>query len=401
MSPLTRYLTLLTIGLLVACGRAASDEPTPQAPTPKPAEPATATLPPLPTATAVLPTATPTEVPPTATAIPPTTTPTAVPPTATPTPGPGSVVYAASFEHLIGWSEFSIPDSSRFTFETQKDRLHAEVNGEGLTAYLVYDTDLGYANVRIDAEVETIAGPNRNNISLVCRYTEEGWYEFSMYSGGLWDIWKYADGGGYTSIASGGSTAINMQKAQNHLTAVCDEARLSFYINDVEVGSAIDRQFTAGQVGVSVSTFDISGVVVEFDDFTVTLPDPDNPPGLAVAPTLPPAATGSDDGDQPAAVILPTVPVVGHTLADAQLQQDILSFVMLYETVASPNCQNRQITNTEVLGVTQDFRFENDILVAGEWSERWTINSCGAVSAYQVSYQADGSGGVFFSMRKM
>lgn len=398
MSRLTRSLTLLTVLLLVACGQAARGEPTPLPSTLTPE--ATATLPPPPTATVIPPTATPTEVPPTATALPPTATPTTLPPTATPTPGPGSVIYAASFEQLAGWSEFSIPESSRFTFEAQNDRLHAEVDAVGLTAYLVYDTDLGQANVRIDAEVETIAGPNRNNISLVCRYTEAGWYEFSMYSGGLWEIWKYADNGGYISIASGGSTAINMQKATNHLTAVCEETKLTFYINDVEVGTAVDRQFTEGQVGVSVSTFDISGVVVEFDDFTVTLPDPANPPGLAVAPTVPPASTGSEDGGQPGLVILPTVPVAGQSLADAQLQQDILSFVILYETVASPACQNRQITNTEVLGVTQDFRFENNILVAGEWSERWTIDSCGAVTAYHVEYQADGNGGVFFSIGK-
>jgi hypothetical protein len=392
----TRNLVLLTALLLAACGRAAGAEPSPQPPTALPEAQPTATLPPpSPTATAVPPTATPTAIPPTATPIPPTATPQ---PTATPTPGPGSVILAESFEHLDGWSEFSVPDSSRFTFDARNDRLHVEVDGDYLTAYLFYDTDLGYADVQIDADVETIAGPNRNNISLICRSTDKGWYEFSMYSGGLWEIWKYVDES-YISLASGGSTAIHMQKAKNHLTAVCQEEKLTLYVNDVEVGSATDNQFFEGQVGVSVSTFDITGAVVEFDNFTVTLPDPDNPPGLAVAPTVPPSS-GGDSGDQTGGSAYPTVPVPGQTLADAQLQQDVLLFVVLYEVVASPNCQNRQVTNTEVLGVTQDFQFENGILVAGEWSERWTINSCGVSTAYRVQYQADGSGGVFFSISK-
>jgi hypothetical protein len=98
-----------------------------------------------------------------------------------------------------------------------------------------------------------------------------------MNSGGFWFIWRYDPKGlsgakGIEDIASGASTAIHLQKAKNHLTAVCQGDTLTFYINDVEVGSVSDDTFTAGQFGVSVTTFDITGAGVEFDWVAVSIP---------------------------------------------------------------------------------------------------------------------------------
>jgi hypothetical protein len=398
MMRFTRPLILLALLALTACASAAEEPPpaiTVEVPTSTP--PPTAVPPTLaPTVTALPPTATPTAEPtatlePTATAE----------PTATPTPGPGSLLLAADFTQLSDWTESAVPESSRYTFETREERLRVTVKGEGLTAYLTYNTDLGYADIQIDADIETIDGPNRNNVSLVCRASDDGWYEFSMYSNGLWEIWKY--NGRYHSLASGGSTAIHMQKAKNHLTAVCEGSTLTFFINDVKVGSTRDNEFATGQVGLSVSAFNIPGVVVEFAAFEVTRPDPANPPGLAVAPTVPPSTSGSGagGGTSGGAPSLPTVPVPGQTLADYQLQGITLDFIVIYEEAASPNCQTRRMVNTEVTAITQEFQFENNVLVAGAWIERWTIDSCGVVTAYKVTYTADGSGGTYFSINKL
>ena len=126
--------------------------------------------------------------------------------------------------------------------------------------------------MRIDADVETVGGPNRNNISLVCRATSEGWYEFSMNSGGYWYIWKY-ENGDYSNLAEGASYSINLQKAANSLSATCIGRELTFYVNGVTMGSATDNTFKdGGQVGVSVSTFDVAGAAVEFDLLVASVP---------------------------------------------------------------------------------------------------------------------------------
>jgi hypothetical protein len=120
--------------------------------------------------------------------------------------------------------------------------------------------------------VETIAGPNRNNISLVCRASNDGWYEFSMNSGGYWYIWKY-ENGNYTKLLDGASTAINLQKAKNQIKATCINRDLTFYVNGIKMGSINDNTFRGGgQVGVSITTFDIAGAGVEFDWLSAIVP---------------------------------------------------------------------------------------------------------------------------------
>lgn len=202
----------------------------------------------------------------------PTKTPQPALPSPTPASGPGDVIYYTDFDDLTDWTTIlALPETDQYTAEAQAGKLYIEVDVQDTTVYAFHDNDLGQADVQIDADVETVAGPNRNNISLVCRATGDGWYEFSMNSGGFWFIWRY-DNDGFTSLQEGGTTAINLQKAKNHLTAVCQGDTLTLYINEVEVGSASDDQFTDGQVGVSVSTFDIKGAGVEFDYVAVSVP---------------------------------------------------------------------------------------------------------------------------------
>jgi hypothetical protein len=185
----------------------------------------------------------------------------------------GDVIYATDFDDIDEWTTiFAVPESDNFIAEVRDGKLYVEVGDTETTVYVFYDNPIEQTDVQIDAAVETVAGPNRNNVSLVCRGTEDGWYEFSMNSGGFWFIWRYEAGEGYTSLAEGGSTAINLQRAENHLTATCVEDVLTLYINEQEAGSVTDDTFQEGFIGVSVSTFDLSGAGVEFDTLIVSVP---------------------------------------------------------------------------------------------------------------------------------
>jgi len=150
--------------------------------------------------------------------------------------------------------------------------LYIQVDTTETTVYALYKMDLNNPDVRLEADVETVAGPNRNNISLVCRATDTGWYEFSMNSGGYWYIWKYEDSK-FTKLLDGASTAINLQKAKNQLQATCIGNELILYVNGVKMGSVQDSSFRGGgQAGISVTTFDIYGAGVEFDRFKASVP---------------------------------------------------------------------------------------------------------------------------------
>lgn len=184
---------------------------------------------------------------------------------------PGDPYLVTDFDDTEDWYTFTVPEDISYIAEEDTSLVYVQVDDTHSTVYMVYDLDLP-TDVQIDTAVETVAGPNRNNISLVCRATADGWYEFSMNSGGYWYIWKYDDGQ-YTELTRGASNAINLQKNSNELTATCIGKELTFYVNSTEMGQVFDNRFKGGgQVGVSVSTFDIPGAGVEFDWFVASVP---------------------------------------------------------------------------------------------------------------------------------
>jgi len=183
----------------------------------------------------------------------------------------GDAFVSTEFDDTENWYTFAIPETDEYEASYENSRVYIQLEPTNTTVYMVYN-EFVPADVRVDTIVETVYGTNRNNISLLCRASDRGWYEFSMNSGGYWFIWKY-DNEQYTELARGASKAINMQKAQNELTATCIGTELTFYVNQTEMGSVNDNRFKdPGQVGVSVSTFDTPSVGVEFDWFIASVP---------------------------------------------------------------------------------------------------------------------------------
>ncbi|HEX9029480.1 MAG TPA: S1C family serine protease [Anaerolineales bacterium] len=185
----------------------------------------------------------------------------------------GDYFFSTQFENTDGWYTFAIPKSDNYKASVDHSKLYVEVDDNNSNVYAMYNLDLVPSDVRIDADVETVAGPNRNNISVVCRASQDGWYEFSINSGGLWYIWKYANGQYGDPLGQGASYAINLQKSKNTITATCIGDALTLYANGTKLGTAHDHSFTGGgQVGLSVSTFDISGAGVDISSFIASVP---------------------------------------------------------------------------------------------------------------------------------
>lgn len=258
----------LALAALTAAALACS---TPAAVAPTLTEPptATATLAPTQTATASstpAPTSTPTA---TFTATPfPTVT-------DTPTPGPGDILYHTDFDNFIGWRALPLQKNGQMDTEIREGHFLVQINSSYTFGYAFYRNDRpGYSDMAVETSAQRVGGTNRNNISLVCRAGEKGWYEFSITSGGLYDILRFdVDLGDYTLLASGGSAAINLQDKPNKLLAVCQGDTLTWIVNDETLTSIHDSRLTSGDsFGLSVSTFSIGDVGVEFDYFTVSLP---------------------------------------------------------------------------------------------------------------------------------
>ena len=233
------------------------------------------------TNTVSAPTASPTytEIPPTETKIPtPTPTPTEMPTaTFTPTvyvPSSGDSIFSTDFSALDNWNIEPLHEEQvGYITETRSDGLYIVVPEKDDGIWLYYDLQPDLANVRMEADVELVGGTNYTYIALMCRSSNEGEYVFYLDTGGYWQIGKYTSSfSEYKRLAYGGSTAINLAKASNHITAECNESNLTLSINGEETGKVTDEEFEKGRIGIGVETFDYPHAEVIIKGLEVLVP---------------------------------------------------------------------------------------------------------------------------------
>jgi len=167
-------------------------------------------------------------------------------------------------------------DEPKVSVGTNNGYLVFEINKNYQYVYVTYDP-YTYTDVRIDVRAENF-GVNNNSVSLICRYSDQGWYEFNIANNGLYSIlyaeWKPSKQVVYHLIADGGSNKIRMGKDVNEYTAICKGRTLQLFINGYETNTLTENRFALreGQVGISVSSFNVLPVHVEFDWVKITPP---------------------------------------------------------------------------------------------------------------------------------
>jgi hypothetical protein len=79
------------------------------------------------------------------------------------------------------------------------------------------------------------------------------------------------------------------------------------------------------------------------------------------------------------------------TKASARIQSDVMDVIRVLETASSQNCDERRLARTEVVKRA----------TADDYSavERWTIDRCGKLVSYLVTFKPGANGGVDFSVR--
>jgi len=172
-------------------------------------------------------------------------------------------------------------DENYFSESIQDDMLVMELEDVDLYVYSIYDPYV-YENVIIEVYT-TNMGRNSNNINIICRYSDYGWYEFTVQNDGPYSIWAYDSIGetGYNMLWSGASTAIQQGKASNLIAVACltaqDGNMLSIFINNQELKTITDQQYylPEGQVGFGVNVSymnQVLPVIVGFEYITIAEP---------------------------------------------------------------------------------------------------------------------------------
>jgi hypothetical protein len=240
-------------------------------------------------------TANPTEEEPTSVVVEPTTAPDEEPteapepteeeelPTEEPTEGSSTeaeAYYTETFDgSLDNYTYFNTGkgDEDKMKLDVDDGYLVFDLKGNNLWIYVTYNS-YTYENVALELVADN-RGKNNNNVSLLCRYDkDEGWYEFNIANNGLYWIYAYDATGviadGYSRIANGGSTAVKQGKDTNTYNVICEDDKLTLNINGKEVKTIRDTKFKfrEGKVGFSVSSFDVTPILVNVDSFTISEP---------------------------------------------------------------------------------------------------------------------------------
>lgn len=130
-----------------------------------------------------------------------------------------------------------------------------------------------FRDVRVEADVIRLNGPNENRTGLICRYQNGDYYFFIISSDGFYAIGKFI--GGNTILLGQSemqSSEFIISNSVNHLRADCIGNTLTFFVNFNQIASAQDTDFPSGDVGVLAGSFSESGVDVSFDHFVVMQP---------------------------------------------------------------------------------------------------------------------------------
>src|SRR5688572_30306462 len=181
----------------------------------------------------------------------------------------GDILYQEQFENnRTGWARFS-NENGIMDYDSGGYRIL--VQQPQLNIWSTSEKDFG--DVRVEADVIKLDGPDENRMGLICRYRGGDYYFFMISNDGYYVIGKFI--GGLTLLL--GQTEMQASEAiqigtMNHLRADCIGDTLTFYINFTEVASTTDTDFPSGDVGVVAGSFAEPGVDVLFDNFVVIQP---------------------------------------------------------------------------------------------------------------------------------
>lgn len=204
----------------------------------------------------------------------------------------GQVLYTTEFSNLTGWRHFpwwrsSVqgvvdgdfkPQVASYEAEIKKGEFHLVMPKRYSNIAAVYEVDLGSPDVTINAQAEFALVRPWTFMSLMCRYTDMGWYEFYIYADGLWGIIKvdnrgeayYADNvmiEEETSLINNGD-----DNALNDITATCNGNLLTLSLNGTQLGSVQDDVHDDGFIGVGAAAGEQGNSQVDFIGLSVTVP---------------------------------------------------------------------------------------------------------------------------------
>lgn len=194
----------------------------------------------------------------------------------------GDVVYFTDFD-----DKGEEPDWSLLPFPSKADDYEVFIDDYSNMVFDIEETEVDLlalfddeilffprnnADVYVEATAYNVGGNNLNYISVICRFSDDGFYMFSLMSGAKWYIWKYTFGKDWRKLLEGGVQNFDYD-AEHTIAGKCEGDLLTLYVDGEEQAKAEyeDSTFRDGGVGMGVSAAGRE-TEVEILDFTVSIP---------------------------------------------------------------------------------------------------------------------------------
>ncbi|NJC95021.1 MAG: hypothetical protein FIB03_01580 [Anaerolineae bacterium] len=186
-----------------------------------------------------------------------------------PSANPGERLYQDTFaENTSGWDRV-LNDGGIMDYDSGGFRIL--VREPKLNYWSTPEKDFG--DVRVEADVTKLNGPDENRAGLMCRYQNGNYYFFVISNDGYYAVGKFIGGQalllGHAEMQSSGFI---QPEGVNHLRADCVGNALAFYVNFNQVALVQDADLAKGDVGVLAGSFDEPGVDMLFQNFVVIQP---------------------------------------------------------------------------------------------------------------------------------
>ena len=188
---------------------------------------------------------------------------------ATPTP---SLLFSDDFsDPSSGWPISNEPDY----IDDYYNGVYRMVENQENTTSWAYPDDYSFTDVSIYVDATKNGGPDENDMGVICRFQDDDHFYFGLItSDGYYGIIKMTLG--EFSVLGAEyleySDLINQGSATNHIRLDCIGDVLTLYANGNQLNLQTDAEYTHGNVGLIIGTYETPGTDILYDNFTVQQP---------------------------------------------------------------------------------------------------------------------------------
>lgn len=195
------------------------------------------------------------------------------PATATPPPTPTpTILFMDDFsDPTSGWPVYNDDQYMDDYYNGAYRMVENDIN----TTSWVYPDEFDVNDVLIKVDATKNAGPDENDMGLICRYqNEDQFYAGIITSDGYYGITKMTPddflviGGEYLEY----SDLINQGSATNTIQFDCVGDVFTLYVNGYQLDQRTDTEYIGGTFGLIIGTYETPGTDILYDNFSAFEP---------------------------------------------------------------------------------------------------------------------------------